>query len=69
MRVLYHLPRILELNVVKVNIFNAYSSHSSCRLSVVSCQLSVVSRQSSVVSCRLPVVGCQLSVAGCRLSL
>lgn len=44
MRVLYHLPRILELNVVKVNIFNAYSSHSSCQLPVVSyrCELSKV---------------------------
>ena len=38
MRVLYHLPRILELNVVKVDIFNAYSSHSSCQLSVVGCR-------------------------------
>ena len=49
MRVLYHLPRILELNVIKVNIFNAYSSHSSCRLSVVSCRLSVISCELSKV--------------------
>lgn len=44
MRVLYHIPRILKLNIIKVNIFNAYSSHSSCQLSVVGyrCELSKV---------------------------